>query len=96
MDNMITENDKTTKFCFLCQIPCTNVCPHCRLVHYCNDEHFKLHRVTLNEEKVRITSTRDIQIQKGIRSLYCISLHNFSYCTGRVHKFQRKRLLFSI
>ena len=53
MDKMITECDKNQKYCFLCQISCTNVCPHCKLVHYCSEEHFKLHRVTLNEEKVR-------------------------------------------
>ena len=52
---MITEkDDQESKYCFLCQIPCSNICPHCRLVHYCNEEHFNLHRVTLKEEKVRI------------------------------------------
>ena len=62
---MITEeDDKESKFCFLCQIPCSNVCPHCRLVHYCNEEHFNLHRVNLKEEKVKNVTELILQDHK--------------------------------
>ena len=44
------ECDMETKECFLCQNPCSSVCPHCRLVYYCSEDHFKLHRVTLNSD----------------------------------------------
>ena len=31
--------------CFLCLAPdCESQCPHCRAVHYCGEEHFRLHR----------------------------------------------------
>ena len=39
------------KECFLCQTPCENCCPHCELIYFCSDEHFKLHRVTIKEEE---------------------------------------------
>ena len=35
--------------CFLCQTVCDRVCPHCELVTYCSEEHFKLHRLNGND-----------------------------------------------
>ena len=32
--------------CFLCLAPhCESLCPHCRAVYYCGEEHFRLHRL---------------------------------------------------
>ena len=30
--------------CFFCCLPATQMCPHCKLVNYCNDEHLSIHR----------------------------------------------------
>ena len=74
---MITEeDDKESKFCFLCQIPCSNVCPHCRLVHYCNEEHFNLHRVNLKEEKVKKRDLSQSMGQSRVRSMCCLLHHS--------------------
>ena len=69
MQKIKTECDMETKACFLCQIPCSNVCPHCRLVYYCSEDHFKLHRVTLNSDdqviKRRIINTVNNSLYKS-------------------------------
>ena len=41
-----TKAEKT--FCFLCQVPCQEICSHCKLVHFCSHEHFELHHVYLD------------------------------------------------
>ena len=41
-----TKAEKT--FCFLCQVPCQEICSHCKLVHFCSQEHFELHHVYLD------------------------------------------------
>lgn len=33
------------KTCFLCQVPCDQICPFCNAVKFCSEEHFRLHRV---------------------------------------------------
>lgn len=43
-----TKESGKKRVCFLCQTECSNLCPHCKLVHYCSQEHFQLHRL---EEK---------------------------------------------
>ena len=43
-------DDKGTKFCFLCQTPCNNICDYCKLVAYCSEDHFKLHRVLFDDK----------------------------------------------
>jgi len=30
--------------CFLCLAPCYDLCPHCKLVHFCSQDHLRLHR----------------------------------------------------
>ena len=30
--------------CFLCLAPCNDLCPHCKLVHFCSQDHLRLHR----------------------------------------------------
>ena len=44
-------DDKETKFCFLCQTPCNNICGYCKLVAYCSEDHFKLHRVIFDDRE---------------------------------------------
>ena len=43
--------DKETMFCFLCQSPCNNICHYCKLVAYCTEDHFKLHRVIFDDKE---------------------------------------------
>ena len=71
-----------TKACFLCQIPCSSVCPHCRLVYYCSEDHFKLHRVTLNSDdqviKRRLINTVNISLYINIINRITPAFHLYS------------------
>ena len=88
MQKIKTECDMETKACFLCQIPCSSVCPHCRLVYYCSEDHFKLHRVTLNSDdqviKLRIINTVN-------NSLHIIKSHH--PCISFVFQLQISRMV---
>ena len=35
---------KEEGLCFLCLAACKDICPHCKLVHFCSQDHLSLHR----------------------------------------------------
>ena len=44
--------------CFLCLAPCNDLCPHCKLVHFCSQDHLRLHRYYSNVTKKHLQCKR--------------------------------------